>query len=176
MAFYSIGCSCLPKFGIRTSGDTGTNFFDWLITDVNALEKSLVGFSEEQFLNNGVEVCDNELRVKDLYTGLRFQHDFPVFSNDKIDPSKIDGAISEIREKYIRRRNRLFEEFHNDNSPTLIRYEWEIANGDEGREETYARRIKDVIDASLGKDYNLIVISNDILSNRVKENTLFFKS
>lgn len=127
MAYYSLGCSCLPKFGIdEYVGKVPTYFFDWLITDMQALQNSLVKFNEDLFLRSGWEICDNELMVKDFHTGLKFQHDFPVSSDGKVDSQRVEENIQLVRDRYIRRRNRFFDALNDDENPILIRYEYKI--------------------------------------------------
>ena len=136
MAFYSIGASCLPKFGIDDFMEKShTYFFDWLITDIVSLERSLLSFSENHFLREGYEVCDNALRVKDIHTGIKFQHDFPTTEEGKVDTRKIEQTLESVRSKYIRRRNRLFDCVREDVNATLVRYDFSVGKGDKTLEK-----------------------------------------
>lgn len=174
MAFYSIGASCLPKFGLdEYVGKTHTYFFDWLITDLKSLENSLLGFSENWFLRKGYAICDSDLRVKDLHTGLRFQHDFPTTVEGKINPQTVEQALDAVREKYIRRRSRLFDSIRNDTSPILIRYEFIVGKGSQDLEDKYEQHLRRIVHSSLEKDCRIIILSTDLSENRHIGSTLF---
>ena len=176
MAFYSIGASCLPKFGIDDFMEKShTFFFDWLITDIVSLERSLLSFSENHFLREGYEVCDNALRVKDIHTGIKFQHDFPTTEEGKVDTRKIEQTLESVRSKYIRRRNRLFDCVREDVNATLIRYDFSVGKGDKTLEKKYENRVRECVDSSLGKNFKIVIISKDISATSFLENTLFYR-
>jgi hypothetical protein len=176
MSFYSIGASCLPKFGIDDFVKKNhTYFFDWLITDLAALERSLLEFSEDSFLRLGYQVCDNDLRVKDLHTGVKFQHDFPTTVEGKIDVGEIEKTLEDVRSKYIRRRKRLFDCVRKDIDPTLIRYEFVIGKGDKNLEDEYRDRLNACINSSLGSGLKIVILSKDISETRFVGNTLLFR-
>jgi hypothetical protein len=176
MAFYSIGGSCLPKFGLDDFVEkTHTYFFDWLITDLRSLEKSLQRFSESHFLREGYEVCDNALRVKDIHTGIKFQHDFPTTAEGKVDAGKIEQTLESVRSKYIRRRNRLFDCAREDVNATFIRYDFVVGKGDRVLEQEYESRVRECINSSLGRNFRVVIISKDISVTNFLGNTLFYR-
>jgi hypothetical protein len=174
MSFYSIGSSCLPKFGIdQYIGKTQTYFYDWLITDSSALEASLLAFNRERFFREGYEVCDNNMRVKDLHTGLRFQHDFPADAEGTVDLSKIEATINIVRERYIRRWDRLFACVMADPNPCFIRHDnWELGE-DKQSQDDHALKLTMILDAAFQKPYRLIVASTYIQATRLTDTVLF---
>jgi hypothetical protein len=110
MSIYSIGSSCLPKFGIdKHVGKTHTCFYDWLITDLQSQEKTLVDSSGDRLMSFGWEICDDGIRVRDNHTGIRFQHDFPAGKARKRIPSLGEENLAVVKAKYLRRRERLID-------------------------------------------------------------------
>jgi hypothetical protein len=124
VTWISLGCSCLPKFGIRDHiAQQPTFFYDWLISDIDSLAKATFSFSKDLFLKD-IDLCDNGIRVRDLYTGLRFQHDFRTDSNGSIE-YPVDGAqLLRTREKYLRRIDRLIQTLERSSYVVFIRYEF----------------------------------------------------
>lgn len=163
MAFYSIGSTCLPKFGLDDFvGKTHTYFYDWLITDLDSLDKSLINFSEDLFFQQGIEVCDDDLRVKDSYTGLRFQHDFPTLSDHKIDRDQVAATIEEVKLKYVRRRKRFLESVFADEDACLIRFENAIGDGSSEFEQRYESKLRNIIDQGIRKNINILILSRNL--------------
>lgn len=157
MSLFSIGVSCLPKFGIdEFACTTHTYFYDWLITDLTSLEKSLTDFQEEKFLNSGTEICDNGLGVKDNHTGLRFQHDFPSTPEGKIIPELISDNINCVKEKYLRRRARFFKSVSEDDFPIFTRYEWGGINHND------LKRIQQALTSAFSRNFKLIILSSRV--------------
>jgi len=176
VGLYSIGCSCLPKLGIDDFvGKAQTYFFDWLVTGLRSLENSLQRFSEKNFLREGYEVCDNALRVRDIHTGIKFQHDFPTTSEGTVDAGKIEQTLESVRSKYIRRRDRFFDCTREDVNATLVRYDFWVGKGDKVLEHEYEKRVRQCIDISLGKGFRIVIISKDISAARFMGNTLFYR-
>ena len=176
MGFYSIGGSCLPKFGLDDFVERAhTYFFDWLLTDLSALERSLLSFSESHFLREGYEVCDNALRVKDIHTGVKLQHDFPTTAEGRVDARQIEQTLESVRLKYIRRRSRLFDCIREDANATLIRYDFVVGKGDKVLEQEYESRVRECINSSLGRNFIIVILSKDISATSFLGKTLFYR-
>ena len=123
MQLISLGSTCLPKFGFEDHlRKQPTLFYDWLITDILALKRSLLCFDENKFLTQGCELCDGGIRVLDLHAGLRFQHEFSV-PNGATNGEFISLDFHRVRETYLRRRSRMFDMAAKAETLVFVRYE-----------------------------------------------------
>lgn len=170
--FFSIGASCLPKFGLDLlQSSQPTFFFDWLISDVNSLRNSLLEFNEDQFLIE-YSLCDANIRIIDHHTRLRFQHELPFLKNPSRDiitsRKNIDEQIAQLRLKYLRRRARFMDVISSCNSPVLIRYAHDRKLLNKSQADIYASEIYEIIKALNLRTPRLLVLSKDIDSVLIK--------
>lgn len=162
MAIYSIGSTCLPRLGFdEYFGNRASLFYDWLITDLPSLESSLLRFNENKFFRMGYEVCDESMRVKELHSGLRFQHDFPSIGS-KVCQSSLEASLDQVRTRYIRRKNRLDFCISKDKQPTFIRYERSLEDSECTSLLDYEAKLRSLLLQAYAKSFELIIISPEI--------------
>ena len=156
VAFYSLGSSCFPRFLLNGwKIDQPTYFFDWLITDKLSLQKTLLDFSEQEFFSNGWRVVDQDLRVLDEHTGLKFQHDFPN-KDGIVDKELVSSQVNIVKSRYIHRRRRLFEHVANDENPVFIRYTYRtVLNTNEVDE------IFNIVKQAFNKDCLVLILTDN---------------
>jgi len=128
MEFMSIGESCQVAYQIRRYTGEGTRYlFDWVISDVNCVVKCITNFQRDLFLtNDSVEVVDQGRKVRDNYTGIMFQHDFPVNCNHIVTDELAHDNLNSVREKYLyllEKTNRLLEESTSE-PLVFVFYDW----------------------------------------------------
>lgn len=112
MKFIGVGQTCQTAFQIRRhTGDPTTYFFDWLISGISCVENIMCDFDEKKFLMlDNMDIVDNNIRVRDNYSGVKFQHDFPVYAGGRsINPAKIPVELERVREKFLFLRRRTLE-------------------------------------------------------------------
>ena len=167
MGFYSIGRNCLPKFLLNSWGiDQATYFFDWLISSNPALEIIFGDFDESQFLCKWCIVADG-IRVRDLYTGLDFQHDFAALNRQIVEES-IGRQIDGVRAKYLRRRCRLIEDVAKDPVPVFIHYSWNRLLTDRERDQ-----IQELLHNFFLKDFRVMFLCRQREKFERNDNLIF---
>lgn len=167
MQFISLGCSCLPKFGIENYLEKqATLFYDWVITDMCALRTSLLKFDESKFFLQGLKICDEGIRVLDLHTGLKFQHEFPA-TNGSIIEYVDQSDVDRVRETYTRRRARMFDIVQNTETPIFVRYEFSIDAIDIAKD--YASTLKNLLSEAFNRPFTLIILAPNIEDSSLSE-------
>lgn len=109
MKYISIGRSCQVAYQIRRFfNNNDSYFFDWLITDVNCVDRVLNEFDENKFLTD-IELCADGLRVLDKHTGIQIQHEFKTNSQGIHDVSVLrdELEIKKVKSKFLYLRNKL---------------------------------------------------------------------
>jgi hypothetical protein len=115
----SLGLSCQPAAHIREMlGQTEAYFFDWLVTEPEALRATIEHDFEVLRDPEKLSYSDaRKIQILDPTTGLMFQHDFPA-DGEVIRPGYADH-VDEVRGKYQRRAARLAAVL-NSGAPTLL--------------------------------------------------------
>src|SRR5262249_39680549 len=96
----SLGLSCQPAAHIRDMlGQTEAYFFDWLVTEPEALRATIERNFEVLLEPTKLRYSDaRRIQILDPTTGLLFQHDFPA-DGDVIRPDYADH-VEDVRGKY----------------------------------------------------------------------------
>ncbi|WP_419226904.1 DUF1796 family putative cysteine peptidase [Alteromonas sp. OM2203] len=122
MKWISLGSTCQPAYWIRNElKQPEAYFFDWLITPPKALIKVLDDGIDDLLDVKNLSIHHRGIRVIDDLSGLEFQHDFPEDETGKILDSYVD-YVDNVRDKYIRRYERLIELIASDKQIVFVRY------------------------------------------------------
>ena len=172
MIYLSFGASCQPAYQIRrVTGDPVAYFFDWLITTREALRYCLREFDPDSFLAREPELCDGNMRVLDSASGIKFQHDFPSQAG-RIDPMLIAPSVAAVREKYLRRRERLLAKLAGN--CVAIRYEWGGASF-AANERQAMTSFRGSFEGLPGGQRLFVLASEDVSATRVEDDQLYFR-
>lgn len=126
----SIGATCQVATHIRKQlQQTEAYYFDWLISPLPAVIFSIKSWFDGILQPENLTYSDSrKIRLTDAANGLQYQHDFPV-DKDNPDPSRREEIlpdfavhISAVREKYLRRVNRMKAALSRQGHILLIRY------------------------------------------------------
>jgi hypothetical protein len=176
--FISFGCFCQPAYQIRRfTGIEKAYFFAWLITPIKSIGKVLRDFDSDHFLNinqpGGLPIADHGIRVLDLHTGVKFQHEFSSLEDGTINISSIRQMQIRVKEKYIFLRNRTLNDMQSVNDFVYIRFEWPAHDGKYDEVEGMNKFILEVGDNARNRLF--VLASESVSFTRFEENKLFFK-
>lgn len=187
MDIFSLGSSCQTAYQIRryTKNDT-SYFFDWISSRKDSyksifleeknyfLEKNCYAVPKIEFdadLNK--EINYGKVWVKDEYTQIHYQHEFPRLDGSYIiDDKLIKDHLPKAKEKFIYLKNKTISAIQNSSLPVLIRYENNITLHE-------AMSISADIHQSflhLNDNIKVVIVSHSIEKNYIEdENTLILK-
>jgi len=126
MDYFSIGEACCTAFQIkRHKGWREKYFFDSLVTPESSFD--YFGKPSDGFLLSGnwdvTGVPGNEgIRLRDKYSGLLFQHQFPV-ADGKIDVTRVEENLQNARDKFYYLRSKTLAAIEKSPCCILIRAE-----------------------------------------------------
>jgi len=147
--YFSIGEYCVTAFQIRRYYEIEDAFlYDWLVTHEDAIPAILS--PDNEFLVDGfTSVVDfppvgsegslGGIRVLDLKTRLKYQHEFPLKNNEigiwghPVDVDLVSGHLPTAREKFIYLKNKTVNKIRNSPAPILVRCEHGLADFDSGK-------------------------------------------
>ncbi len=136
-SYFSIGEYCASAFQLRRwSGRNDAFFFDWLVTPGSAFD--FIRQSSDQFLMPGnwdiVGEPGNEgIRVRDKFSGLLFQHEFPTIDG-KIDAARVEEHLATAREKFTYLKNKTIAAIAGSPNCVLVRAENALVTLDDALE------------------------------------------
>lgn len=128
--YLSVGKYCVPAFQITQYNERyGAYIFDWLITEIDSLEK--FESIDDWFLSDNLVVvdangneCDFGIRVLDTATNILFQHEFPTIELDSvkyIDKTKVLDHIPLAKSKFKYLREKTVKYISECQDLTLLR-------------------------------------------------------
>ena len=142
--YFSIGEYCTTAFQIRRYHEIEDAFlYDWLVTHEDAIGSILC--PDDEFLVEGfTAIVDSPpvgsegslggIRLLDLKTRLKYQHEFPQNMNEvgiwghPIDADKVSSHLPVAREKFVYLKNKTLANIRSSDSPVLVRCEHGLAD------------------------------------------------
>ena len=121
--YFSIGEFCTTALQIRRcSGRQDAFLFDWLISPGTSFD--FIASGNDAFLRpDNWEVDADGLRVRDRYSGLLFQHEFPATADHRIEAGKVDGHLSTAKAKFTYLKRKTIDAIRHSSRCVLVRSE-----------------------------------------------------
>jgi hypothetical protein len=125
--YIGIGAYCQTAAQIRRcTGSQDSGLFDWLVSPdqaFNFIQKEDAGFLESgnwEIVNNPENVG---IRVLDKYSGLLFQHEFPLLDSGGIDPDKVESHLPIAKKKFLYLKAKTLQSIRSGDNCVLVRAE-----------------------------------------------------
>lgn len=125
--YIGIGEICGTAFQIRRyTSNEEAYLFDWLVTPNDSFD--FIAKPNDDFLVSGnwdiVGLSDNpNIRVRDHFSGLLFQHEFARDAANRIDAARVEEHLPTAREKFVYLKNKTIEAIRNSPDCVLVRAE-----------------------------------------------------
>lgn len=133
LGIYSLGEFCATAYQIRRyTGNQNAFFFDWLITHSDYF-RSISLEIDTFFKSENWDIVDGGIRLRDLATGLLYQHEFPA-KDGQIEATLAEGHMDSARSKFEHLKEKTLSSMRNDDECLLIRAENDIISVDQARE------------------------------------------
>ena len=121
--YFSAGEYCATAHQIRrVTGMAEAYFFDWLITRDDDF-RFLVAPDDELLKDDGWDIVERSIRLRDRGTGLLFQHEFERDAQGAIDPARVPQHLPLARQKFIYLKHKLVDALKSCDNPVLVRAE-----------------------------------------------------
>ena len=118
LSYEEAGYACSIATSIKNKYNSSTNFFDYIIVDMNTINKILL----LRNINNLVENYNFEDQLNDKTKTVKWNDFSKMISYHDLKKDFDDDALNEFKSKYLRRYHRLMNDIYNEKIIFFIRF------------------------------------------------------